>query len=289
VTAVALACLSALLFGSMMIAMRGAGRRRPSAGLGALAMVIAGLMIALPVAILRGGSGGPVTFEALWPLLLSGALVPGLSHILFVQAVNDAGPSRAAIVISTAPLLSVALALILLGERFEPVAAIGAGLIVGGSALLAWERDRPPDFRAVGMLLAALTALLFALRDNLVRFTTQGPELDYAISTVVILASALPVIAVYLALTSRPSAVEIGGSLRAYLPAGAFFGAGYVALVAAFHHGRVAIVAPLTSTQTLWVIGLSALLLGGAERLGGRVLGAGVLVVVGAAVVGASR
>jgi len=59
--------------------------------------------------------------------------------------------------------------------------------------------------------------------------------------------------------------------------------------VAAFHHGRVAIVAPLTSTQTLWVIGLSALLLGGAERLGGRVLGAGVLVVVGAAVVGASR
>lgn len=67
---------------------------------------------------------------------LAAQLVPGVSHILFVRAVRDAGPSRAAIVVATSPLLSVALSLAFLGEPLRPAAAAGAVVIVAGAAAL---------------------------------------------------------------------------------------------------------------------------------------------------------
>ena len=66
----------------------------------------------------------------------SGALVPGASQILFILAVRDAGPSRAAILIGTAPLISVLIALLVLDEPFRPARA-GTALIVAGGAALA--------------------------------------------------------------------------------------------------------------------------------------------------------
>lgn len=287
---VGLACLAALLFGAMLILMRWGVQRRPSAGLGALGMVVAALAVALLLAALAPGGGPAGTpASAVWPLLVSGALVPGVSHILFVRAVHDAGPSRAAIVVAASPLLSVVLSLTLLGEPFHPAAAVGALIIVTGAAALSWERVRPPGFRAVGMLIAAVVALLFAVRDNLVRFSGTDAHLPPALATAVILAAALPVVGGYLLVTSRPGPRDLAAGLRAFAPAGAFFGGGYVALVAAFDHGRVSVVSPLNATQSLWAMALSALLLGRAERLGPRVLCAGVLVVAGAATIGATR
>ena len=52
-----------------------------------------------------------------------GALVPGLSQVLFISAVRHAGPSRAAILIGTAPLLSVALAVVALDEPVQPASS----------------------------------------------------------------------------------------------------------------------------------------------------------------------
>ncbi|MGH2909543.1 MAG: hypothetical protein ACRDK8_09625, partial [Solirubrobacteraceae bacterium] len=46
---------------------------------------------------------------------------------------RDAGPSRTAVVIGMCPLLSVAVALLALGEPFRPLLGLGAVLItVGG-------------------------------------------------------------------------------------------------------------------------------------------------------------
>src|SRR5207302_569917 len=72
----------------------------------------------------------------LWPFALAGALVPGVSQILFIIAVRDAGPSRAAILIGTAPLMSVAIALAVLGEPFRPLLAVGTALVVAGGVAL---------------------------------------------------------------------------------------------------------------------------------------------------------
>ena len=54
-----------------------------------------------------------------WPFAAVGLVVPGLSQVVFILAVRHAGPSRAAILIGTAPLGSVLLA-IALARRAAP-------------------------------------------------------------------------------------------------------------------------------------------------------------------------
>jgi uncharacterized membrane protein len=82
--------------------------------------------------------------------------------------------------------------------------------------------------------------------------------------------------------------------LRAALPAFAFagviLGLAYSSLLEAFDRGRVSIVAPLNATQSLWAVFFAALLVGRhSERIGTRLVCAGVLVVAGGAVIGIVR
>jgi uncharacterized membrane protein len=76
---------------------------------------------------------------------------------------------------------------------------------------------------------------------------------------------------------------------RAFWPAGAALGLAYVCLVLAFDRGRVAIVAPLNATQSLWAVALSAAFVGQAEAVTRRTVLAGALVVAGAVIVGVIR
>src|SRR5207247_760097 len=122
----------------------------------------------LASAVLAAAAWSSISPGRLWPFLLIGMLVPGTSQILFILAVRDAGPSRAAILIGTAPLISVLIALTLLGEPFHVALLAGTVLIVAGGVALTRERVRPHDFKALGAALALLCAALFAIRDNLV-------------------------------------------------------------------------------------------------------------------------
>ena len=116
--AVLLACASAFLFGTMTVALRFGLARAPGAEAGALLTILPALAVALPFAVVEGGD----VVDA-WPFLLAGLLGPGLSQLLFTVAVRDAGPSRTSVVVGTAPLFSVAIALVVLGEPWN------AGLI----------------------------------------------------------------------------------------------------------------------------------------------------------------
>jgi uncharacterized membrane protein len=67
------------------------------------------------------------------------------------------------------------------------------------------------------------------------------------------------------------------------------FGLSYVCLFEAFYRGRVTVVSPLVATESLWGVGLSALLLHRIEVVGTRLLlGAG-LVVAGGVLIGIFR
>jgi uncharacterized membrane protein len=59
-------------------------------------------------------------------------------------------------------------------------------------------------------------------------------------------------------------------------------------LFEAYFHGRLSVVSPLDATETLWAVGLAALVFGRSEGLGRRaLLGAGAIV-LGGIVVGLS-
>jgi drug/metabolite transporter (DMT)-like permease len=288
VAAVAYAALSGALFGALAVMVRRGLERGGDPRVGSLVVAGVATLALVPAAIATGA--GDVSPGELWPFAVAGALTPGATQILFMFAVRDAGPSRAAILIGTAPLMSVAIALPLLGEPVRPLLLVGTLLVVAGGAVLTLERARPEHFRAIGAVFALTCAGLFAVRDNVVRWAANDAHPPPLVAATVSLLAATIFVFAYLLVTRADVRAELHPATVAFAPAGVALAAAYGLLFAAFDRGRVSVVAPLNATQSLWAVALSALLLGrAADVIGRRLVVAGVLIVAGAAFIGAVR
>ena len=274
-TAVLLALASAALFGGMTVAVRLGLRGGGEAGGAALATVIPALGVALVAASFRHD------LHHIWPFLLAGLLAPGGSQVLFTLAVREIGASRTSVMVGAAPLVAVAIALVFLGEPVRVPLLVGALAVVAGGLLLAAERDRPGHLRARGLLYAAGAATLFATRDNVVRALHGHATPETAAAATLVAGTILAA-----AWTRRaPTARE----LRRLAPAGLLFGLSYVCLFEAYWRGRVTVVSPLVATESLWGVALSALLIRHTEGMGRRLALGALLIVIGGAVIGATR
>jgi drug/metabolite transporter (DMT)-like permease len=281
------AVLAAALFGLFAVAMRTALRYHRDPGLGAAAAGVIGLATSLGIAVAARVTPGDADPRDLWRFFVVGLFVPGLSSILFARAVRDAGPSRAAIVIGTAPALSAFLAITLLGEPLKAGLVVGTALIVSGGFVLAREQERPHDFRLLGLGFAFACALLFATRDNVVRVTATHVHPDPLAAAVASLAGAAAVTA-GIAL-ARHQAGLLLRSFRWVLVAGIALGGAYSALLVALDRGRVVVVAPLNATQSLFAVVLAVIVLRRSEMVGLRLVVAAVLVVAGSVIIGLER
>jgi uncharacterized membrane protein len=285
--AVVLALLSAALFGAMTVAIRigltrGGNEALAPVAMTGLAFVVSGSIAAVVL------DPDDVVLRGVWPFLLAGLLAPGFSNLFFTRAVAEAGASRASIVVGTAPLVAVLIALTALREPIRAPLVAGAVLIVLGGIALARERVRPDDFRLVGLGFAFAATILFSTRDNLVRWLsgdTDVPPLAACSATLLAGTALLMLISLRSGQVSR---VRLLASLRAFAPAGLLFGLSYAALFEAYYRGRVTVVSPLVATESLWGVTLSALLIGSSELVGRRLLAGAALVVAGGALIGAA-
>lgn len=279
--AVVLALASAALFGSMTVALRFALVRAPDAEAGALWTIAAALVVTLPLA-----AAGEIDLAGVWPFLLAGVLGPGASQLLFTLAVRDAGPSRTSVTVGTAPLFSIAIALVLLDEPAQAGVILGALLIVVGGIVLVREPDRPEHVKWIGLAFALAAAIVFAVRDNLVRHLSLDTDVEPALAAAATLFAGGLTVAVWLLVTRRrlPSV-----GLTAFVPAGILFGLSYLCLFEAYYRGRVSVVSPLVATESLWGVALSALLLRRHELVGPRLFGGAALVVAGGILIGVVR
>jgi drug/metabolite transporter (DMT)-like permease len=285
VTGVLFACLAGLFFGALNITMR--------RGLASITDVAAGSAVIATVAltvvaVASAATGSDFESGELWPFLLLGAFVPGLSQLLVVRAVQAAGASRAGILFGMAPLFSALFAVALFGEPLRWPLAIGTLLVVGGGVALAWERERPADYRAYGAALAVTVAAAFGLRDNVARAAGGDISADpLAQSTAIMLGASLVLLANVL---SRPGATA---RLRAAFVPFAFSGViaalAQATLFEALDRARVTVVAPLAGTGVLWTVVFAAIFLGRSELVGRRLVVVSLLVVAGGTLVGATR
>ena len=268
-----LALASAALFGSMTVALRFALAREPDAEAGAVLTIAAALLVTLPFV-----AAGEIDLAGIWPFLLAGVLGPGCSQLLFTLAVRDAGPSRTSVTVGTAPLFSVAIALVLLNEPAKAGVIAGAILIVTGGILLVREPGRPEHVKWIGLAYALAATVIFAVRDNLVRHLSLDTGVEPALAAASTLFAGGVTVAVWL-LVSRRRLPTTG--FRAFVPAGVLFGLSYICLFEAYYRGRVSVVSPLVATESLWGVALSALLLRRHELVGPRLFGGAALVVAG--------
>jgi drug/metabolite transporter (DMT)-like permease len=272
-TVVLLALASAAFFGVMTVAIR-VGLGGASAAGGALAVLVWATGIAVLAALPHHD------LHRSWEFLLAGLLAPGCSQVLFTLSVREAGPSRTSVTVGAAPLLAVAIALVFLGEPVRTLLILGALAIVGGGVVLAAERDRPDHVRAIALLYAVGATVFFAVRDNIVRaiHAHANPEAAAA-------ATFLGGLLVTLLWARR---APTRNELTRLAPAGICFGLSYICLFEAYFRGRVSVVSPLVATESLWGVGLSAVLLRH-EGVGRRLAFGAVLVVAGGALIGLGR
>jgi len=284
---VLLAAGSALFFGALAVTIRLALARGIDAEAAALVTtVIAGLICAFLALV--AGDFSRVAWSETWPFFVTGLFAPGISQILFTRSVGVIGPSRTAIVVGISPVLSAAIAITLLGEPLHVALVFGTLLVVAGGTLLVRERGGPATMLSLGIALSLGAALLFSIRDNLVRWAARGSDVPGFVAATASLVSATLVI--LLVVASRPQARErIGRAAGPFVPSGLVYGISYACLYTAFDRGRVTVVAPLVATESLFAVLISVAVLRTSERIGARLLLAAALVVGGGALISGFR
>src|SRR5687768_6793823 len=173
----------------MNITMRRGLARVADVDAGSAVIAVVAFVLVAAAAVASG-----VEFDAgeLWPFLVLGAFVPGLSQLLVVHAVQAAGASRAGILFGMAPLFSALIAIVAFGEPLRWPLAAGTLLVVAGGVALAWEGERPVDYRGSGAALAVTVAAAFGLRDNVARTVTEDVAADpLAQSTAIMLGASI--------------------------------------------------------------------------------------------------
>lgn len=284
-TGVLFACVAGIFLGALNITMRRALARLADIDAGSAAMAAIAFLLVAAAALV---SGVDLDTAELWPFLVLGAFVPGLSQLLVVRAVHAAGASRAGILFGMAPLFSALIAIVAFEEPLRWPLAVGTLLVVTGGVALAWEGERPVDYRAIGAGLAVIVAAAFGLRDNVARAMTQDVTAEPLAQSAALMLGASLVLMANLLL--RPAALpRLRTALPPYALSGVVLAVGQVTLFEALDRARVTVVAPLAGTGVLWTVVFAALFLGRSELVGRRLVVVALLVVAGGTLVGATR
>jgi len=280
------ACLAGMFFGALNITMRRGLDRMHDVDAASAVIAVVGL-----VGI--GATTGVVARDGadvadLWPFVLIGVVVPGLSQLGVVRAVQAAGASRAGILFGMAPLFSALIAIVAFDEPLRRALVVGTLLVVAGGVALAWERERPVDYQGYGALLAVAVAVLFGVRDNAARAAGADVTADPLAQATAIMVGATLVLALNL-LRQGGAIARARRALAPFAVSGAVAALAQVTLLEALDRARVTVVAPLAGTGVLWTVVFAAIFLGRRELVGRRLVVVALLVVAGGALVAGTR
>lgn len=219
------------------------------------------------------------------PFVVAGLAAPGLARLVLFAGIDRVGVSRSSALVSTAPLLAIALAVLFLGEQPSAGLLLGAAAVVGGGALLSLRHREERAWRRLDLALPVLAAAGFALRDTVSRaglVEFPHPLVAAGVAT----AASLAVMGT-LGMTQRGT-----GRLRLdraavapLLLAGLCEGLAYLTMWRALTVASVSLVSPLIHTQPIFTIALAAVFLRDLERVTWRIVLAGALIVGGVALV----
>ena len=284
------ACLAGLSFGAVNVAVLRGLRAGADIEAGTFLVMLTALPLVGVVAAL-GGRSGEIVLAELWPFLLVGAIVPGAAQLMAARAVQEVGASRTGVLLGTTPLAAALIAIVVFDEPIRAGLIAGTILIVAGGIALSWERSRPEYFKAIGIAIALVVALLFGIRDNVVRWLGGDAAAEPLVEVFVIFVGATVALGLYVLVRDRGGTrlERLKRSALPFLPVGILNSLGTIFIFEAFDRGRVTVASPLVATAALWSVLLAAAFFRTSEAIGPRVILVAAGIVVGGVLIGATR
>ncbi|WP_159716655.1 EamA family transporter [Actinomyces marmotae] len=278
------ACGSAL-FAGLTAVLAKAGIRQIDSTLATALRAPVVLAAAVAMVLLRGSQSQIASIDAAtlgW--LVASGLATGASWLCYFKALQLGEASRVAPIDKLSTVLTVLLAIVLLGEPLTALGGTGVVLMVVGTLLMLERADDAktvPGRRASpGWLAHALGSAVFAaLTAILGKLGIVGVEssLGTAIRTAVVLVMAWAMVAV--SGRWRPLGALPRRELALVLASGLTTGASWLCFYRALQDGPASVIVPIDKLGILVTVAFSVLVL--RERLGRRYLGGLVMLVAG--------
>ncbi|HEV8614700.1 MAG TPA: DMT family transporter [Methylomirabilota bacterium] len=245
-----------------------------------------GTLFVWPLVLLTGGVGRP-TVRAIALFALAGLIGTVAGRLLRFLSIETVGASTTAALMNTSPLVSTALAILLLGEHVTLPVLVATLVIVCGTTLLSTGRavGVRPRHLVLPMLAAACFGIVAILRK--VGLGGMAPLPGFAVNVT----AALIAFSAFLVVSRQVGAARCGGwSLLYFALAGLLENLSVFLIVVALSIGTVSVVAPLASVSPIFVLVLSFFFLRGIELLNWRIVVGTLLIVAGVSVMtGLSR
>ncbi len=213
---------------------------------------------------------------------LRGIMDPGIAAFLAFVAFKRLGASLTIPIIAAAALVSTALSVAFLHEALTFLIVIGTILIIAGVWLLAFKHDSVASNRKYILIAIAASALIGAgaVVTKVALNVSDMPFSGLAIS----FSAAFIVQVLVITFAGKWGELPLGWKkTRVFLAAGLIIAAAFLTTYFAFSKGAVNIVAPLLSTQPLFALVLSAILLRNYEKITRNIVIGTAVIVAGAA------
>lgn len=269
--ALALACLSALCFGTALVTAKVALRTTNARSGAALSIPSATLLFIAASPFALNLQGFSVAATALFAVV--GLFFPALVTLLTFESNDRLGPAVTSSVSSTAPLFAVAAAALFLDERVPARALLACLGVVAGIVLLSWRGARGA-FTGQALWLPIAGAMLRGAAQVLAKAALLLWPSPFAAGLVGYIVSSGTVLALQGKREARPRKAVLW-----FIVTGLLNGGAVLMLYAALERAPVSTVAPVVAAYPVVTVLLGAAILR-EERLSARVLCGAVLIAI---------
>ena len=194
-------------------------------------------------------------------------------RLLAYTGVEKIGASRSSALQAVSPLISAAIAIVILGESTTPLIVLGTCLVIAGIVLISWRPERQfANFRRWHLLLPIGAAFLTGINHPIRRYVlimADEPLFFSALMGSVSLAGFL----IYFAVFPRSQRLVWNRSaIGPFLATGLCETMSILLIITAISMGRVVIVAPIAASYPVWSLIQSAIFLRDVEAVNGKVV-----------------
>lgn len=215
--------------------------------------------------------------------ILAGIFAPVLARLCNYIGIQRIGVNLSVPISNANPMVSVVLAVFVLGETLSPLGFPAVlAVVLGGSLLATVGRSSTADvalryfvFPVMAMVLFGAAHVIRKVALGFVDLPTVGAAVSMTVSWLIAIA--------YVAARWREFTIE-AASLRLFVSAGVASSIGVALLYTALNIGRVVIVAPTLNASPLFSLALSYLLVRKGELFNWRVVIGTVSIVLGVSV-----